>query len=687
MPLRKHGFAFGPAAALCVVLASPAAAQSAAGEAPESVPEPTGWGFTSALGQGGTGGDFGKTLTEPISGEFNFFRHSGAWRYGMGVAYESFKMKEPYQDEPEWGSIDTYLFATRMLRTQGAVRPYIQVRGGLARLHPRSFLFEVQPVPEDLQPGESTTKATNGFMVGVVPGLELRLSRAAFLDASVLMKYFKVDDYDLSPVGLPPTGSGTAWEARIGATWFPNGGQRGESAPSGARDAWGVQKSYGWAAGEVLAINNVASIMTEYVRGVNFSQISPRSWWANIEEGFTYDDNQFKTNQWTHPFNGAAYYNSGRANGLGFWSSSIFATAGAFYWECCGETHPMSLNDMFATAVGGIALGEAQYRLSSEILNNESRGMGRFWREFGGFLVDPIRGFNRLVSGDAKGAAVNPVDPMDWRPKGGRTMVATGVRSIGEGSSITNNTQSYATILLTHSYGDVFDNPRRKPFDYMDFVAEVNFGEKVGLGNVQIRGDLASWPLGSGSNHVFQLVQHFDYLNNTAYEFGGQALGAALSSRFRLSNRLTLSTRLDGDGILMGAVNADYSWLADVADQERIREYDYGPGAGGAATVSLAASGRPILTALYRLAWISVTNGSVYNKGSVGSDANHYVQAGGLRLQVPIKGSLSLGADAYVFLRDSHYSLADSQTGEVRNRNVRQRNPQVRVYIAMNSVR
>jgi hypothetical protein len=137
----------------------------------------------------------------------------------------------------------------------------------------------------------------------------------------------------------------------------------------------------------------------------------------------------------------------------------------------------------------------------------------------------------------------------------------------------------------------VFDNPRRKPFDYMDFVAEVNFGEKVGLGNLQIRGDLASWPLGGpGSDHVFQLVQHFDYLNNTAYEFGDQALGAALSSRFRLSDRLALTTRLDGDGIVMGAVNADYSWLADVAEQERIREYDYGPGLGGAATATLSLS-------------------------------------------------------------------------------------------------
>jgi hypothetical protein len=663
---------------------------AAAKMSPPSTEEPAqeGWGFTSALGEGGTGGDFGQTLDKPITGEFNIFRQSGAWRFGAGVAYGSYKMKKPYQDEPEWGSIDTYLFATRMLRTHGFLRPYIQVRGGLARLHPRSFLFEVEPPPEDLQPGESTTKAANGFMVGVVPGLELKLSRAAYLDASVLFKYFSVDDYDLSPVGLPPTSSGTAWEARLGVTWFPNGGQSGKGNEGGPRDAWGVKKSFGWAAGETLAINNVASITTEYIRKVNFSQISPRSWWHNIDEGFTWDDNEFKTNQYIHPFNGAAYYNSGRANGLGFWESSIFASAGAFYWECCGETHPMSFNDIMSTGLGGIALGEAQYRLSSEILNNQTHGMGRFWSEFGAFLVDPIRGFNRLVTGDAKTTADNPVDPMDWRPKGGRTFVATGFRSIGEGSSITNDTKSYYTILLNHNYGDVFENTRRKPFDYMEFVGELNFGEKVGLGNVQIRGDLASWPLGGpGANHVVSVVQYFDYMNNTAYEFGGQSLGAALSSRFRLSDRLGLTTRVDGSAILLGAVNADYSWLADVAEQERIREYDYGPGAGGTATATLSLNGHPLLAALYRFEWISVKNGSVYDKGTVGSDADHYVQMGGLRLVVPIKGNLGVGADAYVFLRDSHYSAVDSATGDVQIKNVTQRNPQVRVYLSMSNTR
>ena len=40
-----------------------------------------------------------------------------------------------------------------------------------------------------------------------------------------------------------------------------------------------------------------------------------------------------------------------------------------------------------------------------------------------------------------------------------------------------------------------------------------------------------------------------------------------------------------------------------------------------------------------------------------------------------------------MFLRDSHYSLLDSATGEERRNDVRQRNPQLRVYVAMNSVR
>jgi len=646
------------------------------------------WGFTTTLATGGVGGDFGNLFIRPATWDYSFFRQKGVWRAGLGMTFGSFRMQEPYQHEPEWGFQQVYLFGTRVFHPGQAVQPYILARAGIARLRPRSTLFKIDPLPPNWESGQHIIEKTDGFSIGLAPGLEYKVTRAAYADVSASFTYFNVSDYDLSPVGQPPRSQGTVWEGRLGLTWFPNGDRQGEGEQGGRRDPWGVRSSYGWAAGEVLAINNLAGVAAQYVRDVDWSETSPRSWWENIKTGFQYDPDTFKTNQWTHPFNGAAYYNSSRANGLGYWPSTGFALGGAFEWECCGETQAMSFNDMFSTVIGGISLGEAQYRLSSEILDNQAQGTGRFWREFGAFFVDPVREFNRLVSGDANRVMENPSDPMDWRPKAARTFVATGVRSIGEGASLAHDTQTYATILLNHSHGDVFANQRRGPFDYVDFIAELNFGAKVALSNVQIRGDLASWPLGGPSaDHVFALVQHFDYQNNTAYLFGGQSVAASLSSRFRTSNRAGVTTRLDGEVILLGAVNSEYSQLADVANPERLREYDYGPGLGTTARADLLISGRPLLSALYRFTWISVTNGSVYEKGSYGLDANHYLQSAGLRLDVPVKRQLGIGADAFYFLRNSDFTVTNSVTGREGIQHIRQRNPQLRFYLSTNRMR
>jgi hypothetical protein len=688
-------------AAGVVWLLLPAPARAEGGSAPKSgaaAPNDSGfWGFNGSLGTGGAGGDFGNLLVKPVTWDYAFFRQQGAWRFGAGVTFESFKMKEPYQDEPEWGFQQVYLSGTRMLRTTGTVRPYIQVRAGLAALRPRSELFMMNPLPPDWEKGQATQARSIGFAAGVVPGLELKLSRAAFLDASLGWTYFSVSDYDLSPVGQPPRGSGTALEGRLGVTWLPNGEQQGEGEAGGPRDAWGVKRSYGWAAGEVLAINNLASVSAQYARNVDWSETSPRSWWDNIKYGFAYDSDDFKTNQWIHPFNGAAYYNASRANGVSFWPSTVFATTGAFWWEMGGETQRMSFNDMFSTAIGGIALGESMYRLSSEVLDNQSRGMGRVWRELGAFAVDPVRGFNRLVSGDAKRQGDNPVDHQDWRPPGETNFVAVGWRQIKETATatladgekdISRATDHTATVLLNHEYGSVFDNPRRKPYDYIDFIAEFDIGGTFSLENVQIRGNLFSWPLGdrSSPNHVLAVVQHFEYMNNTAYKFGSQSIGPALLSRFKLSDRLTLRTRVDGVvGLLLAGINSEYSYLADVPNQERLREYDYGPGLGAAAQASLWLSGRPLLTALYRFDWVSVTNGSVYDKGDAaeGLDANHYIQAAGARLVIPVRGRFGIGADGCLFLRNSDFTFTDAVTGAERVEHVRQHNPEVRVYLSM----
>ena len=82
-----------------------------------------------------------------------------------------------------------------------------------------------------------------------------------------------------------------------------------------------------------------------------------------------------------------------------------------------------------------------------------------------------------------------------------------------------------------------------------------------------------------------------------------------------------------------------------------------------------------------------MTNGSVYHGDQLGVDATHYLQSAGLRLVVPIKRGIRIGADALVFFRDSHYAFMDEETGLVRLQDIHQNNPQLRVYLALNSVR
>jgi hypothetical protein len=651
-------------------------------------PRPARWGFNANLGWGGLEGDLGSTLETPIAGELGFFRVEGSWRLGLGVSFGSFTMPPPYDNELEWGFQRTYVYATRLLKAESRFRPYLQVRGGLVRLHPRSDLFVLEPLPPDYVIGNSRTEPHDGWSAGVVPGFEWNLDRSLALDVSGAFEYFGTSEVDLGPIHEPPASSGRTFEARFGVRWHPDDGTPSgvprTDSPTLGRDAWGVTRNYGWAAGELLGINWIAAASNEYRLNGNFNQISPRSWWANLQQGFTYDDDDFRTNQLIHSYNGSTYFNSARANGLGYWTAAGYAMLGAFEWECCGETHPMSFNDMVSTAVGGTTLGETWFHLSSEVLDNQATGKKRFLRELAGFFVDPIRGLNRQISGRGREQDANPEDPMDWRPRTGASLLDVGVRAVGgEFDQGRRSTATYASIGFDHAYGDPFGNARRTPFDYFDIKTQVSFGEKEPFHMVRIRGDLWEKPLGDESEpkHVFAISQYYDYLNNHAYEFGGQSVAAAFFSRFRVSKSAGITTRLDGIGMILGAVNSEYAHVAEVADPERLREYDYGPGLGVAAQADLVVSGHQWGEVLYRFQWISVHNGSIVNRANAeGSDANHYIQEAGARLLLPIHGRIGIGAEGYTFSRKSRYSFPGFH-------DIDQHTPDVLVFLAWNHAR
>lgn len=676
------------------------------------------WHLHGALGIGAADGKYGDVLQKPLQWDIGIAKQSpsGAWRFGLNLQFGSMDPADDPNIDPEkvdawlapdkeWARLETSFSVRRVFNPRASVRPYLEGRIGIERIHPRSQLFYVQPPPEDLEPGDSPTEPTNGIGFAVQPGFEIALSRTLTLDIHGFATYYKTGDYDMSPLGLPPVNSGFEWGGRVGLSWQPfatwppalpkapwptdpaTGKLRPLPPPDPDRDAWGVPRSWGWATGEMFAINWGAAMSNEYVRNANFNQISPRSFWANFEEGFTYDDNEFKTNQLIHPFNGATYYNAARANGIGFWGSSLMSIAGAFVWECCGETHPMSFNDMVSTGIGGIARGEMMYRVSSLILDNTKRGKGRWGQEAAALLMNPIRGFNRLVSGDAAEVKGNPENRWDWRPDF-QLSVRAGARVMGEGESITENTNTYGFLEWVLNYGNPWDGKDHRPYDRFDVAAQSNFGDKTRMGRLLIRGDLFTKPLGDGTKHVLTLQQDFDYIDNEAYEYGGQSLGPGLLSMWTPSGKLRFFTRLQAYGILLGGINSDYSQLADVANQERIREYDYGPGFGGAVELYLQRKNLPLLTARYRYSRIDVSNGSIYNgtyEGyNVGLSSDHDIHQTNLKLEIPITRTLTVGADGSIFFRRSRYNVTvdTPEFGPPRRQTITQRNPEVRAFIA-----
>jgi hypothetical protein len=81
--------------------------------------------------------------------------------------------------------------------------------------------------------------------------------------------------------------------------------------------------------------------------------------------GVRFDNNTLVTNNVLHPLAGAAYYGLSRASGLSVPASALYAFAGSAAWEGALEwREKVSINDMIATTVGGIAAGEFLIQLA-----------------------------------------------------------------------------------------------------------------------------------------------------------------------------------------------------------------------------------------------------------------------------------------------------------------------------------
>ena len=416
------------------------------------------------------------------------------------------------------------------------------------------------------------------------------------------------------------------------------------------------------AAAEIVAVQLIPWSVNRFVRKADFAKITFESISRNIEQGFEWDPNSFSTNMFGHPYHGNLYYNAARNNGYDYWRSQAFAWGGSLLWELAGETWRPAINDWVMTSMGGIAIGEATYRASAIIRDNEAHGFERVLREIAGGIVNPVGGFNRLVHGDAWRVGPNPSEHSPgllgaWMNVGGRFV---GKGNLGtEGDDIQGG---YVEVRLFN--GNPFAGDYEKPFDSFSLGLQLNFNDAQTIGRLQIEGTLTGKRLSDEASttiHIGAVTQSFDYVNNSAYQFGGQSLGTKLLSLYSFSPTVSLRTNFEAAGLLLGAVNSEYTDVVVGTDE---RDYDFGPGALGRARAVLNVSGHDLVDLTYDFFYIHTLTET---------DSDHLVHDVAARLKLPLWRGLGLGAEGRYFGRNSHYDAFP---------NVHRWVPQARLYLS-----
>ncbi len=420
----------------------------------------------------------------------------------------------------------------------------------------------------------------------------------------------------------------------------------------GKVDAWGVPKRPVLAVGEILGINVITWGLNYYVRDQEFAVVYPKTWWNNISNGFEYDGNLFATNMIDHPYHGSTYYNASRSNGIGYWGSVPLTLAGSLMWECCGERHPMAFNDVVNTTLGGVALGEALYRTSSAILSNESTGAGRVGREFAGFFLNPIRGFNRVISGRMFTVSDYPADPNDRTPDFFRFSVDAGYRGVDPDSEF-REAVSGGFFRFRMDFGSPFEGRRAGPFDVFEFDMTMFSGDQNIFGSLAIRGNVLTRDVkrGESSDHVWAVVQSYEYEDVRASQYGNQNVGVRLESIWDLGSGASAATRIQGGVILFGTLDSALRPLGETPAGWSLRPFDYTSGLDGRIEGELQL-GWLRAGAYWRSSWMTSLNDSSVNGGG----AKHWLHLGRLTAHLDM-GSLGLGGEFRVWRRNSSYSV------------------------------
>lgn len=318
-----------------------------------------------------------------------------------------------------------------------------------------------------------------------------------------------------------------------------------------------------------VTLSNVSTFLIDrYILNESFSRVGFNSWQHNIQTGWEWDQDRFGMNYFFHPFSGGMYFNAARANGYSYFGSVPFATFGSLEWEYFGETTLPSYNDLINTTVNGSFIGEILYRLGSNILDDQTTGANRFFRELAVGIMTPNRFFSRLLQGELSRLTTEEV----YQKEPLNITLEAGYHKVNPGTKIENGGTTSFNINLNLDYGNPFEKRSRKPFDYFKVRSDLDFG--VGRKIIDL---ISGYGILFGKNvqvgnleMLIGLFQHMNYFDNKTFELGTMAFGPGIISKLPMSKSTSLYTNLHVDIVPFGALSNRFG-----PDVTEFRDYSY----------------------------------------------------------------------------------------------------------------
>ena len=429
------------------------------------------------------------------------------------------------------------------------------------------------------------------------------------------------------------------------------------------------KKHFGQSSASIMGVNFGIWSFNRFVMKEDFAYINKHTIRENLKHGFVWDNDNLDTNMFFHPYHGNLYFNAARSNGYDFWQSGLFALGGSALWELFMENEYPSANDIVATPIGGMALGETLYRLSDLILDDRSMGSERTGREMAVFLVSPMRGLTRVINGDI------------WRHRStsGRQFgipdlcvsFSVGARVLELEKEILDRGVGIASQVEVE-YGDRFNAESEKPYDFFTMGVGLNIQKSQPvLGQVKLVGRLLNRGLVETSCFLLNVgfYQHFDFYDShvisdvspvVPYRIAIPAsVGGGMQFQWQKVGDWTLSASLYGNGILMGAVLSDHYRLVD-------RDYNLANGLGTKSQFSASYKENRFSVSLshefYRFFtwegydmntdWVSVNPKTLDAQGDESQSSVHVCE---LRFDYRLAKRMYLTGSCMHFHRDTHY--------------------------------